>query len=210
MSEKDYVRRKNKWLPKIKAWIDEHSSVPTDDKNDLFSRPTLIPLSVKLESDYSQLETPEDKQAYLRKMGEDFGEPDKDGSKNVEVKSVLPKIIQIGYQALQLCYFFTAGADEVRAWTLRVGTKAPQAAGVMYVLSDFCILPCSFILKSHTDFERGFIMAEVMKFADLKEIGNETAVKAAGKYLQKGKEYVVDDGDVIFFKFNVTNSAKKK
>lgn len=78
---------------------------------------------------------------------------------------------------------------------MRESTKAPQAAGVI-----------------HTDFERGFIMAEVMKFADIKELENEAAVKAAGKYYQKGKEYVVESGDIIFFKFNVTApaAAKKK
>lgn len=66
------------------------------------------------------------------------------------------------------------------------------------------------IVTSHTDFERGFIMAEVMRFEDLKELGSEAAVKAAGKYFQKGKEYVVEDGDIIFFKFNVTTTAAKK
>ena len=64
-------------------------------------------------------------------------------------------------------------------------------------------------LNSHTDFERGFIMAEVMKYDDLKELGSENAVKGAGKYQQKGKEYVVDDGDIILFKFNVTTQKKK-
>lgn len=113
------------------------------------------------------------------------------GGAACEVKSMLPKIITTGYQALNLVYFFTAGPDEVRAWTLRRYTKAPQAAGVI-----------------HSDFERGFIMAETMRFLDLKENGNELAVKAAGKYLQKGKEYVVEDGDVIFFKFNVTAQPK--
>jgi len=76
---------------------------------------------------------------------------------------------------------------------LQQGTKAPQAAGVI-----------------HSDFERGFIMAETMSFADLKECGSEAAVRAAGKYKQKGKEYVVQDGDIIYFKFNVTAPAKKK
>jgi len=76
---------------------------------------------------------------------------------------------------------------------LQQGTKAPQAAGVI-----------------HSDFERGFIMAETMSFVDLKECGSEAAVRAAGKYKQKGKEYVVQDGDIIYFKFNVTAPAKKK
>ena len=94
---------------------------------------------------------------------------------------------------MQLIYYFTGGPDEVRAWTIRRLTKAPQAAGVI-----------------HSDFERGFIMAEVMKYNDLKELGSESAVKANGKYMQKGKEYVVEDGDIIYFKFNVTASGKKK
>ncbi|CAG5866608.1 unnamed protein product [Menidia menidia] len=106
---------------------------------------------------------------------------------------VLTKIIKTGYAALQLEYFFTAGPDEVRAWTIRKGTKAPQAAG-----------------KIHTDFEKGFIMAEVMKYSDFKEEGSETAAKAAGKYRQQGRNYTVEDGDIIFFKFNTPNAPKKK
>ena len=99
---------------------------------------------------------------------------------------MIPKIIKAGYQALDLIYYFTAGADEVRCWTIRKQTKAPQAAGVI-----------------HTDFEKGFICAEVMKYNDLVELGTEQEVKAAGKYIQKGKEYIVEDGDIIFFRFNV-------
>merc|ERR1712168_74713 len=109
--------------------------------------------------------------------------------------SILPKIIKSGFSLLQLQYFFTAGKDEVKAWTIQKGTKAPQAAG-----------------KIHTDFEKGFIMAEVMKFDDFKEAGSEQACKAAGKYRQEGKQYTVLDGDIIFFKFNAGAglSAKKK
>lgn len=81
----------------------------------------------------------------------------------------------------------------VLSLTLQKGSKAPQAAGVI-----------------HSDFERGFIMAEIMKYSDLHELGTEAAVKAAGKYLQKGKDYVVEDGDIIFFKFNVSNNPPKK
>ena len=109
-----------------------------------------------------------------------------------KVASVLPKIIVTAFQALQLIYFFTAGADEVKCWTIRKGYKAPQAAGTI-----------------HTDFERGFICAETMSYDDLAEYGNEQDVKGAGKYRQQGKEYVVKDGDIIYFKFNVTNSGKK-
>ncbi|KAI9230688.1 MAG: GTP-binding protein YchF [Piptocephalis tieghemiana] len=167
ISEKDYCRKKNKWLPKIKAWIDENN--PGD---------LLIPFSGAFESQMAALPSPEDKEAYAKEAG---------------VPSVLPKIIVAGYKALQLVYYFTGGPDEVRAWTVRKNTKAPQAAGVI-----------------HTDFERGFIMAEVMKYADLRELETDAAVKAAGKYQQKGKDYVVDDGDIIFFKFNTTTQPKKK
>ncbi|KAF2314798.1 hypothetical protein GH714_033613 [Hevea brasiliensis] len=109
-----------------------------------------------------------------------------------KVQSALPKIIKTGFSAINLIYFFTAGPDEVKCWQIRRQTKAPQAAGTI-----------------HSDFERGFICAEVMKFDDLKELGSESAVKAAGKYRQEGKTYVVQDGDVIFFKFNVSGGGKK-
>ena len=112
--------------------------------------------------------------------------------KEVGAVSSLPKIITTGFKAIHLIYFFTAGENEVKCWQIKRQTKAPQAAGAI-----------------HGDFERGFICAEVMAFADLKEHGSELAVKAAGKYRQQGKEYVVQDGDVIFFKFNVTAPAKK-
>ncbi|KAG0174034.1 Obg-like ATPase [Apophysomyces sp. BC1034] len=166
VSEKDFLRKKNKWLPKIKAWIDEHSA------GDL-----MIPYSGAFEYRLSIME-PAEKEETLKELA---------------VSSMLPKIIVSGYSALQLVYYFTGGPDEVRAWTIRRHTKAPQAAGVI-----------------HSDFERGFIMAEIMKYDDLKEFGSENAVKANGKYNQKGKEYVVEDGDIIYFKFNVTAPAKKK
>jgi obg-like ATPase 1 len=107
------------------------------------------------------------------------------------VMSMISKIIKTGFAAIHLIYFFTAGPDEVKCWQIRRGSKAPQAAGAI-----------------HTDFERGFICAEVMTFDDLKEAGNETAVKAAGKLRQQGKEYVVQDGDIIHFRFNVTAKGK--
>lgn len=106
---------------------------------------------------------------------------------------MINKIIKVGYNSLQLVHFFTAGEDEVKCWTIRKGTHAPQAAGVI-----------------HTDFEKGFICADVMAYADLEEHGSEAAVKAEGKYLQKGKTYVVNDGDIILFKFNVSGGKKKK
>ena len=88
-----------------------------------------------------------------------------------------------GYQALGLQYYFTCGPDEVRAWTIRKGTKAPQAAGVI-----------------HTDFEKNFVCGEIMRYEDLKELGSEAAVKAAGKYITKGKEYEVQ---VFFLSFQI-------
>ncbi len=95
-------------------------------------------------------------------------------------------VIRACYQLLQLITYFTAGEKEVRAWTIEEGTKAPQAAGVI-----------------HTDFERGFIRAEVIKYADYVQYGSESSVKEAGKMGVEGKEYVVVDGDVMHFRFNV-------
>ena len=109
-----------------------------------------------------------------------------------KVQSQMTKLIVEGYHTLGLCHFYTCGADEVKCWTIKQGWKAPQAAGTI-----------------HTDFERGFIKAEVYKFADFLELGSEQAVKDAGKYRQEGKNYVVQDGDIIFFKFNVTTEKKK-
>lgn len=106
--------------------------------------------------------------------------------KELEVRSALPKIIQTAFSIVNLIQFYTAGPDEVKSWIIRKGYKAPQAAGVI-----------------HTDFEKGFICAEVMAFDELKEKGSEAAMKAAGRYRQEGKNYEVIDGDVIFFKFNV-------
>ena len=114
-------------------------------------------------------------------------------SQAVPVTSALEKIIVNGFKALGLQYFFTAGADEVKAWTIKEGTTAPGAAG-----------------RIHTDFEKGFIMAEVMKFSDFKEFGSEAGCKKEGKYRQQGRNYIVEDGDIIFFKFNTPNAPKKK
>lgn len=110
-----------------------------------------------------------------------------------EQDNALPKISKAGFAALQLEYFLTAGPDGVHAWTISKAVTAPQAAG-----------------KIHTDFGKGFIMAEVMKDEDLKEESSENAAKAAGKYKQQGRAYVVEDGDIIFFKFNSPQQLKKK
>ncbi|KAJ3318763.1 hypothetical protein HDU76_000733 [Blyttiomyces sp. JEL0837] len=175
LSEKDFVRKKNKWLPKIKAWIDENH--PGD---------VLIPYSGTLENKLSSIEVEEEKVAYLKELSEKYEAP-------APATSMLSKIILTGYAALKLCYYFTCGPMEVRCWTIRQNTKAPQAAGVI-----------------HTDFEKGFIMAEVMRYEDLIEYGSENGVKAAGKYMQKGREYIVQDGDIVHFKSGQLTATKKK
>eukprot|EP00761_Pharyngomonas_kirbyi_P012079 gb/GECH01012106.1/.p1 GENE.gb/GECH01012106.1/~~gb/GECH01012106.1/.p1 ORF type:complete len:394 (+),score=86.82 gb/GECH01012106.1/:1-1182(+) len=165
LSEKDYIRKKNRWLPKIKEWVDNHSKGP------------LIPFSASLETTL-------------------FNMPDDEAEKYLKEKnttSAINKIVTTGYKGLHLIHYFTCGTDEVKCWTIREGTRAPQAAG-----------------KIHTDFERGFIGAEVIKFEDLKEHESESAVKSAGKCNLQGKTYVVQDGDIIFFKFNVSGGGKKK
>merc|ERR1712038_2252838 len=169
LSEKDFIRKKNKWLPKIKEYV---------DKNDPGAM--VIPFSGAFE-------------AKLMDMDEEAAKAYKEETK---CTGVLEKIIVQGYKALGLQYFFTAGPDEVKAWTIQKGTKAPQAAG-----------------RIHTDFEKGFIMAECMNYNDFKENGSEAATKAAGKYRQNGRNYTVEDGDIIFFKFNAgagLTAGKKK
>ncbi|KDE07259.1 cytoplasm protein [Microbotryum lychnidis-dioicae p1A1 Lamole] len=160
LSEKDYIRKKNKWLPKIKAWIDENN--PGD---------LLIPFSIALEERVAQEFADEVAQkAEFEKLG---------------TQGQLGKITTAGYASLHLIRYFTCGPQEVRAWTIREGTKAPQAAGVI-----------------HGDFEKNFICGEIMSYADLKEYGTEAAVKAAGKMMQKGKPYEILDGDICHWKHN--------
>ena len=96
------------------------------------------------------------------------------------------ELIHITYHILGLKTFFTVGKDEVRAWTFKNGMKAPECAGII-----------------HTDFQRGFIKAEVTSFDDLKELGSELKVKEAGKLRLEGKEYLMQDGDIVLFRFNV-------
>ena len=131
----------------------------------------VIPVSIKIEHEISTLEE-EEKKEYLEVMGLD--EP------------ILNKIIFEGYKMLGLKTFFTAGPNEIRAWTIKDGFTAPNAAGVI-----------------HTDFERGFIKAEVIDFKDYIVNGGELGAKENGKLRLEGKEYIVQDGDVIHFKFNV-------
>ena len=101
-------------------------------------------------------------------------------------ESGLDKLIKTSYSLLDLQTFFTAGKKEVRAWTFRKGYFAPQCAGVI-----------------HTDFEKGFIRAEVMKYSDFVELGSEQAVKDAGKWSSEGKDYLMQDGDIVLFRFNI-------
>ena len=131
----------------------------------------VIPVSIKIEHEISTLEE-EEKKEYLEVMGLD--EP------------ILNKIILEGYKMLGLKTFFTAGPNEIRAWTIKDGFTAPNAAGVI-----------------HTDFERGFIKAEVIDFKDYIVNGGEYGARENGKLRLEGKEYIVQDGDVIHFKFNV-------
>lgn len=131
----------------------------------------VVPICASIESEIAELE-PEERSAFLEEMG--------------MTQSGLDRVIQEGYKLLGLITYFTAGEKECRAWTIRKGTKAPGAAGVI-----------------HTDFERGFIRAEVMKYDDVSRLGSEQAVKEAGLYKVEGKEYVVQDGDVMYFRFNV-------
>ena len=98
----------------------------------------------------------------------------------------LNRVIRAGYRLLGLHHYFTAGPKEARAWTVRIGTRAPQAAGVI-----------------HTDFEKGFIRAEVIAYDDYVGCGGEQGAKDTGKWRLEGKDYVVQDGDVILFRFNV-------
>jgi GTP-binding protein YchF len=132
----------------------------------------VIILSVGAEADITELESYEERQVFLEDMG--LTEPG---------ASVL---IRAAYKLLKLQTYFTAGVKEVRAWTIDVGSTAPQAAGVI-----------------HTDFEKGFIRAEVIAYEDFVHYGSEAKCKEAGKFKVEGKEYIVKDGDVMHFRFNV-------
>ncbi|KAF2461084.1 GTP-binding protein-like protein YchF [Lineolata rhizophorae] len=156
LSERDYIRQKNKHLPKIAEWIKENA---TGDP--------VIPISVQMEERLAVMPDTEAEEE-LKKLG---------------TKSSLPKVILTMRKALGLISFFTTGADEVRQWTIRQGTKAPQAAGVI-----------------HTDFEKTFIQAVVYNYNVLREEGDEAGVKAKGKVMTKGKDYVVEDGDILLIK----------
>ena len=132
----------------------------------------LLIVAAATEADIAELESYEERQAFLSDMGLS--------------ESGVSRLIKAAYRLLDLQTYFTTGPDETRAWTFARGTKAPQAAGII-----------------HTDFERGFIRAEVIKYDDYVEFGSEKNCREAGKIAIEGKEYVVQDGDIMHFLFNV-------
>ncbi|MFT5337842.1 MAG: GTP-binding protein YchF [Luteibaculaceae bacterium] len=149
----------NEYVEKIKEFVKDENA-------------TVLVLGAKIEADINELDSYEERQEFLEDLG--LTEPG------------VNKLIRQAYQLLDLRTYFTAGVKEVRAWTINVGMRAPQAAGVI-----------------HSDFEKGFIRAEVISYADYDELGSESACRDSGKLSVEGKEYVVEDGDVMHFRFNV-------
>ena len=131
----------------------------------------VVPICAKIEAEIAQLDA-DDRELFLQDLGME--------------ESGLDRVISEAYKLLGLITYLTAGKKEVRAWTVKKNSTAPQAAAVI-----------------HTDFEKGFIRAEVMKYADIDRLGSEQAVKDAGLYRVEGKEYIVQDGDILYFRFNV-------
>ena len=132
----------------------------------------LLVVAAQTESEIAELDTWEERQEFLAEMG--------------LTESGISRLIRAAYALLDLQTFFTAGADEVRAWTFIRGSKAPKCAGII-----------------HTDFEKGFIRAEVIKYDDFTTLGSEKAVRESGRMAIEGKDYVVEDGDIMHFLFNV-------
>ena len=132
----------------------------------------LLVVAAQTESEIAELDTYEERQEFLNEIG--------------LTESGVSRLIRAAYSLLDLQTYFTAGSDEVRAWTFIRGSKAPRCAGII-----------------HTDFEKGFIRAEVIKYDDYVTLGGESAVREAGKLSVEGKEYVVQDGDIMHFRFNV-------
>ena len=148
----------NEYVKKVKAFAEGESS-------------EVVVVCAKLEEELSGLEDDE-----KLEMLSEYG----------LTESGLDKLIRASYKLLGLISYLTAGVQEVRAWTIKEGTKAPQAAG-----------------KIHSDIERGFIRAEIVSYDDLVECGSEAAAKEKGLYRLEGKDYVMKDGDVVNFRFNV-------
>jgi len=153
IGDKEYEKKKNKWLLKIKQWIAE------------FNQGMMVPYSVAFEQEMLNSED--------------------------RSRCMLDKLITEGYNSLHLNHYFTCGEDEVKCWTVRKDAKAPQAAGVI-----------------HGDFEKGFISCDVTKFDDFVEHKTDAQLKAHGLIKQQGREYVVMDGDILFFRFNVAKGGK--
>ena len=151
------MRKKNKYLAGVADWIKKNA--PGDP---------VIPISVSFEEKLAACDTEEQVKEECQKAG---------------AETALPKVIVQMRKVLNLSSFFTVGPDEVRQWTIRTGTKAPQAAGVI-----------------HTDFEKTFIQVVVYGYEALKEFGDEAAVRSAGKVMTKGRDYVVEDGDILLIK----------
>lgn len=158
VSEEDAAANENQYTKLVEEYAQKENSL-------------VITMCAKVESELSELED-EDKKTFLLELG--------------IKESGLDKLITATYKLLWLETFFTAGTDEVRAWTFKKGMKAPECAGII-----------------HTDFQKGFIKAEVMSYEDLVEYNDEKAVKEAGKLRLEGKEYLMKDGDICYFRFNV-------
>ncbi|MGN6179849.1 MAG: redox-regulated ATPase YchF, partial [Mucilaginibacter sp.] len=157
--EESAVNTGNAYVEKVKAAAkDENAEV--------------LVISAQIEAEISELESYEERQMFLDDLG--------------LTESGVNKLIKSAYRLLNLATYFTAGVQEVRAWTITKGFTAPQAAGVI-----------------HTDFEKGFIRAEVIKYDDFVKYGSESACKEAGKLSVEGKTYIVEDGDIMHFRFNV-------
>lgn len=160
ITTKNFVNQQNKWFKDIKEWVTKNS--PGDP---------VIPYSATFEQKYAEFETAEEKQKFVEES---------------KVPSMMPRIIQSGVKALKLVNFFTTGEDEVRSWSVRMNTKAPQAAAVI-----------------HTDFEKHFICAMVYNYEQFKECdSSEKNVKEKGYYREQGKQYVVQDGDIMLIREN--------
>ena len=157
VSEEDLLNKNNPHVIKVEGYAEAENA-------------KVIKVCAKIEAELSDLDE-EEKTIFLNDLG-------------IE-ESGLNKLIKATYSLLGLQTFFTAGADEVRAWTFKKGMKAPECAGII-----------------HTDFEKGFIKAEIFSYYDLEKYGDEKSVKEAGKVRLEGKEYLMQDGDICYFRFN--------
>ena len=155
-----------------KMSMDQREKIITCIRKKIKENAEVIPLCIKIEEELASLDNEDDKKEMLEMLGLQ--------------ESGLDKVIKSSYDLLGLMSFLTAGEPEVRAWTIKKGTKAPQAAG-----------------KIHSDIERGFIRAEVVSYDDLMREGSMNAVKEKGLLRSEGKDYIIQDGDIVLFRFNV-------